>query len=85
VLEHLVRLLYSLPNGQEKVVTLNTRLVFDISIGQIENVPVRWRSIPPFGVDTIRPITYDVSDFHQLAARDYEDLLQVSSILELTH
>jgi hypothetical protein len=40
--------------------------------------PVRFRMVPPFGTDTIRPITYDVSDFHQLAARDYEDLLQVS-------
>jgi hypothetical protein len=39
----------------------------------------RFRAVSSFGKSTIRPIWYNVSEFHQLAARDYEDLLQVAS------
>ncbi|KAH9955650.1 hypothetical protein BC827DRAFT_1320420 [Russula dissimulans] len=37
----------------------------------------RYRQIPPFG-QTIRRFTNNVSEMKQLAARDYEDLLQCS-------
>lgn len=33
--------------------------------------------VPSFGRDTIRRFVNNVSDLKQLAARDYEDLLQV--------
>jgi hypothetical protein len=33
--------------------------------------------VPPFGNATFRRINYIVSQFKKLAARDYEDLLQV--------
>ncbi|KIO32591.1 hypothetical protein M407DRAFT_66356, partial [Tulasnella calospora MUT 4182] len=36
----------------------------------------RLRKIPPFGRDTIRRIRYNVSELKQLAARDFEDILQ---------
>ena len=40
----------------------------------IEN---RFRKITPFGVDGIRRFKADVSNLKKLAARDYEDILQV--------
>jgi hypothetical protein len=39
---------------------------------------VRYRAMPTFGRDTIRRFRSNVSEMKQLAARDYEDLLQVS-------
>lgn len=36
-----------------------------------------FRSVPSFGKDTIRRFVNNISDLKQLAARDYEDLLQV--------
>ncbi|KIO24714.1 hypothetical protein M407DRAFT_56451, partial [Tulasnella calospora MUT 4182] len=36
----------------------------------------RLRKTPPFGRDTIRRIRYNVSELKQLAARDFEDILQ---------
>jgi hypothetical protein len=37
----------------------------------------RYRDMPTFGRDTIRRFTNNVSEMKQLAARDWEDLLQV--------
>lgn len=36
-----------------------------------------FRQIPTFGKDTIRKFSNNVSETKQLAARDYEDILQV--------
>ena len=38
---------------------------------------VRYRKIPRFGRSTIRRFSNDVSAMKKLAARDFEDLLQV--------
>jgi hypothetical protein len=38
---------------------------------------IRFRQISPFGRDTIRKFTNNVSGMKKLAARDFEDLLQV--------
>ncbi|KAG8723038.1 hypothetical protein FRC09_004979 [Ceratobasidium sp. 395] len=38
----------------------------------------RFRAIIPFGLDTINNFSNNVSELKQLAARDYEDLLQCS-------
>ena len=39
----------------------------------------RYRDVPTFGSDTIRMFSHNVSELKQLAARDYEDILQVST------
>jgi hypothetical protein len=41
---------------------------------------MRFRNTPTFGRDTFRKITYNVSLMKQLAARDYEDILQVGAL-----
>jgi len=38
-----------------------------------------FRQIPTFGRDTIRKFRSNVSELKKMAARDFEDLLQVSS------
>ena len=40
----------------------------------------RFRQIPTFGVDTIRKFSNNISETKQLAARDFEDALQVSIV-----
>lgn len=40
-------------------------------------MPHRYRSTPGFGRDTIRKFSVNASEMKRLAARDYEDLLQV--------
>ena len=37
----------------------------------------RYRQVPTFGRDTIRKFNNNASGMKKLAARDYEDLLQV--------
>ena len=37
----------------------------------------RFRNVPTFGRDTIRKLPKSVSELSKLAARDYEDILQV--------
>lgn len=37
-----------------------------------------YRHVPTFGRDTIRRFQRNVSDLKKMAARDYEDILQVS-------
>jgi hypothetical protein len=38
-----------------------------------------FRQMPTFGADTIRRFSNNVSELKKFAARDFEDLLQVSS------
>jgi len=40
---------------------------------------LRYREVPTFGRDTIRKFSSNTSEMKQLAARDFEDLLQVRS------
>jgi len=40
-------------------------------------IPSRFRQIPTFGRDTIRRFDTNVSAMKKLAARDWEDILQV--------
>jgi hypothetical protein len=39
----------------------------------------RYRNIPTYGRDTIRRFANNVSEMKKLAARDFEDMLQVNS------
>ena len=50
--------------------------------------PPRFRQIPTFGRFTIRRFHNNVSEMKKLAARDFEDILQVGAVsctLYLTH
>jgi hypothetical protein len=38
---------------------------------------IRYRGVPTFGSQTIRSFSTNASEMKKLAARDYEDLLQV--------
>ncbi|THV05634.1 hypothetical protein K435DRAFT_816329 [Dendrothele bispora CBS 962.96] len=54
------------------------RILFAVGNESIETMNRRYRDIPRFGRDTIWIIRNNVSAMKQLAARDFEDLLQVS-------
>ena len=44
----------------------------------------RFRKVPAFGRDTIRSfLSGNVADLKKLAARDYEDILQVECLVQL--
>ncbi|KAH9177190.1 hypothetical protein EDB89DRAFT_1844940 [Lactarius sanguifluus] len=64
VLKHLIRILYASPGGNDLLAELDSR----------------FHSVPTFGRDTIRKLPGNVSEMSKLAARDYEDILQVSSL-----
>jgi hypothetical protein len=52
------------------------------------DISIRFREIPPFGVDGIRKIRSNRSELKKMTAHDYEDMLQVgaiASILDLTN
>ena len=46
--------------------------------GLINSVTTRFRAMPTFGSSTIRRFATNASEMKKLAARDFEDLLQVS-------
>ena len=72
---HLLRILYA--QGGDGIQTLNKRLVFVFSIIEEVNSLPRYRDVPTFGRDTIRKFVHNASGMKKLAARDFEDLLQV--------
>lgn len=45
----------------------------------VQTLNKRYRQVPPFGRETIRRFTENPSAMRKLAARDFEDLLQVSA------
>jgi hypothetical protein len=53
------------------------RILNTLGDSYILEMNCRFKEVPAFGRDTMRKITYDVSELPKLAARDYEDLLQV--------
>lgn len=61
-------MLYASPDGGKLVNELNER----------------FRLTPTFGNSTIRKFANNASDMKKLAARDFEDLLQVSSTDPIT-
>jgi len=46
--------------------------------GAIQDLNGRYRSVPTFGRSTIRRFSENASSMKKMAARNYEDLLQVS-------
>ena len=77
VFTHLIRLLYAAVPAGRLVTELNRRsLIFCSSLNTVNN-EYRFRLIPPFGRSTIRRFCSDASQMRKLAARNFEDLLQV--------
>lgn len=72
---HLMRIMYA--NGNDTIQNLNQRY----ALPQIRNMSKltcsRYRHVPSFGRGTIRRFGSNASGMKKLAARDYEDLLQV--------
>ncbi|KAJ3526401.1 hypothetical protein NMY22_g10179 [Coprinellus aureogranulatus] len=56
------------------------RLMEASNKGSLNTLDERYRGVPTFGRDTIRRFTNNVSEMKQLAARDWEDLLQARSL-----
>jgi hypothetical protein len=80
VFVHLIRILYAY--GNDTIYYLNSRFVLiTTSSILISYFVLRFRQISPFGRDTIRKFSNNASAMKKLAARDYEDLLQVGNPL----
>jgi hypothetical protein len=77
---HLIRILYAAaPNGR-LVSELDKRYVARLLRIGLKLICHRFRQVPQFG-QTIRCFSNNVSELKKLAARDYEDLLQVRTFL----
>ena len=82
---HLIRLLYAAGNGSDKlVVELDYRYVslwyYYSELCLTSWALTSYRQISTFGHGTIRKFAANSSEMKKLAARDFEDLLQVLSI-----
>ena len=75
IFTHLLRILYAHGNG--KIQELNKRYDVMTPYLFITDSIFSYRDVPPFGRDTIRKFSNNVSGLKRLAARDFEDLLQV--------
>lgn len=81
---HLIRLLYAIPGGSQLVATLDerykefiwTHTVYLLKIANSQSHR-RFRQILTFGNGIIRRFSNNTSEMKQLAARDFEDILQV--------
>jgi hypothetical protein len=80
VFTHLMRILYAAAG--DCIQTLNKRFVsVHIHMVHIINTQtLRYRQIPTFGGGTIRRFNRNASGMKKLAARDFEDLLQVCGL-----
>jgi len=71
-----------MPKGKTEFRFLTRGKLFGISLTRHGlNIYIRFRDVPTFGRGTIRRFTDNVSDMKKLAAQDFEDILQVISIL----
>ena len=79
-LTHLIQLLYEV--GNDAVQEFNARYVsYFLIILNFQLKIVRFRLVPTFGHDTIRKFSSNISGLTKLAARDFEDILQVGDSL----
>jgi hypothetical protein len=79
---HLIRLLYALPTGSQLVAILDSRYVEFVQSPVTYlliplSIPFRFREVPTFGNGVIRKFANNTSEMKKLAARDFEDILQV--------
>lgn len=72
-----------MPKGKTEF-RLSTRgKLFCIGLTHGLNVYIRFRDVSTFGGGTIRRFAANVSEMKKLAGRDFEDILQVISILRV--
>jgi hypothetical protein len=78
---HLIRILHAAAPHGDLVADLDRRYV-DCTVSYQElinfSATTRFRAMPTFGSSTIRRFATNASEMKKLAARDFEDLLQVS-------
>lgn len=81
---HLVRILHALPGGDRLVASLDYRFVAHYAPYLFENnrIQHRFRHIPSYGNGVIRKFSNNTSEMKRLAARDFEDILQVRLITQ---
>ena len=70
-----------MPKGKIEFKLLTRGKLFCISLIHRLNIYIKFRDVPTFGRGTIRRFADNVSDMKKLAGRDFEDILQVMSIL----
>jgi hypothetical protein len=75
---HLIRILYAAAPHGSLVAELDRRYFNFSTVGYQELIFPRFRAVPTFGSSTIRRFATNASEMKKLAARDFEDLLQVS-------
>jgi hypothetical protein len=77
---HLIRLLYAVSPDGSKVLELDYRSVLVKKLPHVSNIcRPRFRCIHTFGTSTVRNFANNTSEMKKLAARDFEDILQVYS------
>lgn len=79
IFTHLLRMLQSLE--ESKVHELDRRFASLRFRDLFPHLPSRYRQVPTFGQDTIRRFSKNASDMKRIAARDFEDLLQVDKFI----
>jgi hypothetical protein len=79
---HLVRILYAYDG--DSVTELDKRYTFCVTHARHSHALNRFFKIPKFGRGTIRRFHANASEMKKLAARDFEDILQVLMVLILT-
>ena len=82
---HLICILYAAASGGQLVTMLDERyeVVLSLQVCKLKPIyPFRYRQVLPFG-STIRRFTNNASEMKKLAARDFENLLQVFFCSEL--
>lgn len=82
IFTHILRVMFAL--GGDKIQEFNARYVrcscnnYLLRIATNYNIQrISFRKVPTFGRDTIRRFGNNISGMKQLAARDFEDILQV--------
>lgn len=77
-------LLHEFELGVWKAVFIHlVRILHAMGPDSVAALNERYRKVPTFGRDVIRKFHADAAAMKKLAARDYEDLLQVCSFLNL--
>jgi hypothetical protein len=84
LLIHLLRILQAAgPNLLHKLDERYVGQLFSTQSINMHSLFCRFRQIPTFGRDTIRRFSNNCSELKRLAARDYENLLQVCSTVPI--
>jgi len=74
---HILRVLYAASSPSGVLIDVLNERYWRTFVGGMRLTSSRFRQVPTFGLSTIRSFRDNVSEMKRLAARDYEDLLQV--------